>query len=557
MDNTDNNSSKPWFASYDAKVPKHLDFETTPLYSYLDRAASKNPRHTALIFQNYRLTYAALRDKAERLAAGLVDAGLRPGDRVAVMLPNLPQTIIAFWGVLKAGGVLVMVNPLAMEHELLHQVGDSGARFMVTLQRLWSKVKPLTGRLGLERIYLTTIADGLAFPKSWLYTLSRRREGFRRPEYDGRFLIPWKNLVRTSRRESGRVGNPEESLACIQYTGGTTGRPKGAMLSHANLACNVEQCVAVIHGLEPEKETFLGLLPYFHVYGLTVCIALPTAVCAAMLPFPRFAPIDVLEAIRRHNPTVFPGAPAVYIALMRQKNLAEYDLTSLKYCISGSAPMPVEALQRFEELTGAGILEGFGLTETSPVTHLNPLQGVRKVGSIGLPLPGTDCRIVDLQTGEDLPAGEPGELLIKGPQVMRGYWNRPEETAEVLEDGWFATGDIATMDEDGYFRIVDRKKDMIITAGYNVYPREVEETLMEHPAVKDAAVVGKRHPARGEMVQAYVVLEEDAAVSTVELIAWCREKIAPYKVPREIEVRDALPKTVIGKLLRKELREGT
>ncbi|MFW5735262.1 MAG: long-chain-fatty-acid--CoA ligase, partial [Oceanidesulfovibrio sp.] len=513
-------------------------------------------RNTALLFQNYRLSYGALLDKAERVAAGLVDAGLAPGDRVAVMLPNLPQTIIAFWGVLKAGGVLVMVNPLAMEKELTHQIGDSGARFLITLQRLWERVEPLQEELRLERTFLTTIADGLAFPKNWLYTLSRRREGQKALAYNGSTLLPWKALVKTRRRESGRVGDPEKSLACIQYTGGTTGLPKGAMLTHANLSCNVRQCMAVIHGLEPQKETFLGLLPYFHVYGLTVCIALPTAVCAAMLPFPRFAPIDILEAIRRFKPTVFPGAPAVYVALMRQKNLAEYDLTSLKYCISGSAPMPVEALKSFQTITGAGILEGFGLTETSPVTHLNPLQGVRKVGSIGLPLPDTDCRIVDLATGKDLPPGKPGELLIKGPQVMRGYWNKPEETAEALRDGWFVTGDIATMDEDGYFRIVDRKKDMIITAGYNVYPREVEEVLMEHPGVKEAAVVGKRHKTRGELVQAYVVLEEEANVTPAELIGWCREKIASYKVPREIVVRDDLPKSVIGKLLRKELRTG-
>ncbi|TVM15982.1 long-chain fatty acid--CoA ligase [Oceanidesulfovibrio indonesiensis] len=556
MDNT-NEHIRPWFDSYDPEVPTRLGFRPTPLYAYLDDAARKNPRHTALLFQNYRLSYGALLEKAERVAAGLVDAGLAPGDRVAVMLPNLPQTIIAFWGVLKAGGVLVMINPLAMEKELTHQIGYSGARFLITLQRLWERVAPLAEQLSLERTYLTTIADGLAFPKNWLYTLSRRREGFKPPAYDGSTLLPWKALVNTRRREAGRVGDPEESLACIQYTGGTTGLPKGAMLTHANLSYNVSQCVAVIHGLEPSNETFLGLLPYFHVYGLTVCIALPTAVSASMLPFPRFAPIDVLEAIRKHSPTVFPGAPAVYIALMRQKNLSEYDLSSLKYCISGSAPMPVEALKRFQDLTGAGILEGFGLTETSPVTHLNPLQGTRKIGSIGLPLPDTDCRIVHMETGEDLPPGEPGELLIKGPQVMRGYWNKPEETAEVLRDGWFATGDIATMDPDGYFRIVDRKKDMIITAGYNVYPREVEETLMEHPAVKEAAVVGRNHPTRGESVVAYVVPEGGADITASELIGWCRGKIAPYKVPREVVMREDLPKSVIGKLLRKELRTGS
>ncbi len=545
-------------AHYDPETPRTIAYEDIPLYAFLDRTASRNPHGAAIRFQNYTQRYAALQRQAERAAAGLAALGVQPGDRVALMLPNLPQTIVAFWAVLKAGAVVVMINPLSMARELTHQLGDSGARVLVTLPQLCEKVSALGDAVPLERIVLTSVADGLAPPKSWLYTLLRRREGAAGPACDGDRLVTWTRLVRTRRREPGLVTDPGEALACLQYTGGTTGNPKGAMLTHANLTANVQQCLAVLHGLEPEGESFLGLLPYFHVFGLTVCMVLPTAIGATMLPFPRYSPADILQTIHRRRPTVFPGAPSVYISLMRQKNLAQYDLSRLQYAVSGSAPMPVEALTRFESLTGARIVEGYGLTEASPVTHLNPLRGVRKVGSIGLPFPDTACRIRHLETGEDLPPGQAGELWLRGPQVMRGYWNQPEETAAVLQDGWLATGDIAVMDEEGYFRIVDRKKDLILAGGFNVYPREVEETLQEHPAVKEAAVVGRAHATRGETVHAFVVLEDGIAPESApvgELVRWCRARLANYKIPRAIEVVESLPKSVVGKLLRRELKK--
>ena len=349
--------------------------------------------------------------------------------------------------------------------------------------------------------------------------------------------------------------SPREHLALLQYTGGTTGLSKGVMLSHFNLTTNVRQCLAMLHGLGDKPETMLGLLPYFHVYGLTVCLTLGTAIAATLIPFPRYSPKDLLEAVRQHKPTIFPGAPSVYASLMQQKDLPDYDLRCIDYCVSGSAGLPREIFRRFQELTEAYIIEGYGLTEASPVTHLNPLHGEKKVGSIGLPFPDTDCRIVDLKTGQrTLPPGETGELVLSGPQVMQGYWNQPEETAQALRHGWLYTGDIAYMDDQGYFHIVDRKKDMIIVGGYNVYPRDIDEVLLEHPKVREAVAVGVPHPSRGEIIKAYVVPEPGRDLEAWEIIGHCRKKLANYKVPRQVEFRKELPKSLVGKVLRQTLR---
>ncbi|MDD4952501.1 MAG: long-chain fatty acid--CoA ligase [Desulfovibrionaceae bacterium] len=547
---------RPWTRFYDPQTPVGLDYEIRPVFEFLDRAARRWPGRPAVIFKNYRLSYADLKRHTEILAANLAARGLERGDRVAVMLPNCPQTIISYWGVLRAGGVAVMTNPLYMETELVRQLNDSGARFMITMDALWKKLAPLLDRLPVEAYFLTRLAEGLGFPLNLLYDLRQRRSrSVPRVCFDNRRVLPWKALARGRARHTRRDLDPDQDMALLQYTGGTTGLAKGCEITHANLAANMQQCAAMLHALGEEREIVLGVMPYFHIYGLTVCLNLPALIGAAVVPFPRYAPKDVLAAIHRIRPTVFPGAPALYGSLLEQKDLAEYDLSSIAYCVSGSAPMPLDTAARFKELTGAEIVEGYGLTEASPVTHLNPLKGVKKPGSIGIPFPDTEAKIVDMELGEAaLAPGKIGELVIRGPQVMRGYHNRPDETANALRNGWLYTGDIAYMDQDGYFFIVDRKKDLVISGGQNIYPREIDEVLLGHPGIKEAVAVGVPHPIRGEVIKAYVVPRPGACLTKAEVIRHCRLKLAHYKVPRSVEFRDGLPTNMVGKVLRRALR---
>ncbi|NCC24720.1 MAG: long-chain fatty acid--CoA ligase [Deltaproteobacteria bacterium] len=549
--------NRVWLASYDREVKDSLEYEKIPVYEYLDRAAEKYPRRTAIVFNNWRMNYAKLKQASETVAVSLREYGVRKGDCVAIMLPNLPQTIIAYWGVLKAGAVAVMTNPLYMEKELLHHFNDSGAKVLITLDLLWPKLQPLLSRLGLEKIFFTRISDGLRFPLNLLYKLKVAREKSA-PDipFDGDVIRPWKDLLASKKSFEPMNLNPTDDLAMLQYTGGTTGVSKGVMITHANLGANVQQCQAMLHDLNGASHTVMGILPYFHIYGLTVCLNFATSIGATLAPFPRFVPADVLKAVHKIKPTIFPCAPSVFSALLYQKNIEKYDLSTIKYCISGSAPMPVELMDRFEKMTGASIIEGYGLTEASPITHLNPLRGKKKVGSIGLPFPDTDACIVDMEVGTvPLPPGKIGELVLRGPQVMKGYWNRPDETATALRNSWLYTGDIAYMDEEGYFYIVDRKKDLIISGGYNVYPREIDEVLHEHPKVKEAVAVGIPNETRGEIIKAYVVPKDGETITTAEILTFCREKLANYKIPKKVEFRTELPKTMVGKVLRRALRE--
>lgn len=547
----------PWFSSYDKGVPHDIVIPEGGLQNILDTAAETYGQREAIVFQNTHISYRELKELAEKLAASLRRRGVRPGDRVSIMLPNLPQTFIAFWGVMKAGAVAVMTNPLYMESELTHQIKDSGAKHLITLDIFWPKIAALREQLELDVCYVTRVRDALKFPLSWLQPFSARRQGTWVPvPFDGKEVVAWKDLFKTTERLSVEVADAHETIALLQYTGGTTGLSKGAMLTHANLLANLTQLMAIIQQ-PPEKEhVFLALLPLFHVFGLTITLLLPARMAARVVPMPRYVPADMLEAFKKYQFTAFIGAPSVYISLLQQKNLAQYDLHHIIFCISGSAPMPVEWLKKFEEVTGTPITEGFGLTEASPVTHANPVFGKQKPGSIGVPVPGTLARIVDTEDGERVLAhNEIGELVIKGPQVMKGYWNRPEETARTIRDGWLYTGDIAYMDEEGYFYIVDRKKDLIIVGGYNVYPREIDEVLHTHPKIREAVTVGVNHRSRGETVKAYIVPEEGANLTVPEVVAFCRQKLASFKVPRLNEFREELPKTMVGKVLRRILRE--
>lgn len=547
---------RPWLKHYDPGISPKLHYEKLPLYEFLDRTAQKYPHRTAIIFNNWKISYKKLKVLTDFIASNLKKQGLRPGDRIAIMLPNLPQTILSYWGALKAGGVIVMTNPLYMEKEILHHFNDSQAKFLITLDLLWPKINKMLPHLPIQKIFITKISDCLKFPLNLLYKIKTTREKTSPKIKFSSQVIPWKTLLNKNNKSIKFRPNPLNDIALLQYTGGTTGVSKGVMLTHYNMGTNIQQCIHILHEMKNEKNTFLAILPFFHIYGLTVCVNFATAIGATIIPMPRFSPLDVLKIIDKLKPTIFPSAPSIFTAILQQKNLQKFDLSSIKYCISGSAPIPVELIERFKKLTGAEIIEGYGLTEASPITHLNPLKGKKKYGSIGLPFPDTDACIVDMEVGTvPLPPGKVGELIIKGPQVMKGYWNRPDETANVLRNNWLYTGDIAYMDEEGYFFIVDRKKDLIISGGYNIYPREIDEVLYEHPKVKEAVTVGIPSPTRGEIVKAYIVPKEGETITKAEIIKFCKEKLANYKVPRQVEFRKELPKTMVGKILRRALKE--
>ncbi|MEN2981559.1 MAG: long-chain fatty acid--CoA ligase [Thermus sp.] len=546
--------AKPWLAHYDPGVPAEIQVPPIPLWRFLEESARRFPQNVALEFLGKTLTYAELWEKSRRFAGGLKALGVRPGDRVAIMLPNSPQFVIAFFGTLLAGGVGVNVNPLYTPRELRHQLKDAGAETLVILDHLLPRFLEVEGETPVKRTVVTGIKDFLPFPKNLLYPLKARKDklplGF--PKREG--FHAFTRLLQSAPAEP-HPSDPED-LALLQYTGGTTGISKGAMLTHRNLVANVLQ----IDAWDPTsrellgKGVMLGALPFFHVYGMTVAMnyGLFSGYKIVLLPRPEIGPI--VEAIEKHGVTHFPGVPTLYVAFNNFPGIEGRNVKSIRVCLSGAAPLPVEVAKRFEEITGARLIEGYGLSEASPVTHSNPVEGVVKKGSIGMPLPSVEAKVVD-EEGKELPPGEVGELVLKGPNVMKGYWNRPEESQKALKDGWLFTGDLAKMDPDGYFYIVDRKKDMIIAGGYNIYPREVEEVLYQHPAVQEAAVVGVPDPYRGETVAAFIVLKNEykGKVSEKDIETFCRQNLAAYKVPRILQFRDALPKSSVGKILKREL----
>lgn len=548
---------RPWHRFY-AGVPRSLDYADVTIPQMLRATAVDHGEATALLFMNARLTYRELLDHVDRFATALARLGVGKDTRVAIQLPNLPQAVIAYFATVSLGAQAVMTNPLYVEREIEHQWQDAGCTVAVLADFLFAgRVRAIRDRLPVRDYIIASIPDYLRFPLNLLAPFKLRRA--KPPLYakiePGSGVHFMRDLIRATPPEPPRVAIDIEDVAVLQYTGGTTGVSKGAMLTHRNLSYNVQQIRAWFPGLETGNEVFLACLPFFHVFGLTVSMNFPAAIGASMVLIPN--PRDIatmMKAIAKHRVTVFPGVPAMFNAMTQAGEST--DLTSVKACVSGSAPLPREVAQRFERMTGAQISEGFGLTETSPVTHSNPLGGVRKVGSIGIPLPDTDSVIVSLEDGRTrLEAGHEGELLIQGPQVMKGYWNRPDETADMIRDGWLYTGDIARMDEDGYFYIVGRRKDMILASGYNVYPDEVDGVLVAHDAVLEAATIGVPDERRGESVKSFVVLKPGATATAAELIEYARRELAPYKAPREIEFRDHLPKSTVLKVLRRELRE--
>ena len=548
---------KPWYDHYEEGVPRTFSYPDDAICHLLEETAQNFPDRVAIIFLGTKLTYRRLNELVQRFATAINGMGIKKGDRVACILPNCPQFVISYYGVIKAGAIFVQMNPLNSEKEIQFQLADSGAETLIVpeLLDLPNKIKKVKAETSIKRIINTSIKEYLPFPKNLLYPLVAKPPKFE----TGDGILWFKELLANHSPSPPTVTADPDDVALLLYTGGTTGISKGCMLTHRNLVSNAVQCSLWFPKAERGKEIFLSVIPFFHSFGMTTALNLPVYLGATMFILPRFER-DKLDAflkdIGRIRPTLFPGVPAMYQAIINFPNVGKYDLTSVKFCLSGAAPLPVEVCETFERVTGGKLVEGYGLTEASPVTHCNPLFGKRKIGSIGLPFPDTECQIVNLETGEEpVPVNELGELRIKGPQVMKGYWNNPEETAESLKDGWLYSGDIAKMDEEGYFYIVDRKKDMIISGGFNVYPRDIDEVLFRHPKVKDAVAVGIPDPYRGETVKAYVVLKEGETSTEEEIISFCRENLAKYKVPAIVEFRQELPKTMIGKVLRKVLRE--
>jgi len=543
----------PWLKSYPPGLKWDTEIPERRLYALLDHAVERYPKNLAVDFLGKTMRYDDIGDHVDRMAKGLQALGVRAGVKVGLFLPNTPYSVIGFFAILKAGGTVVNYNPLYAERELLYQIDNSETDVFVTLDLkvLYDKVPALLKQSRLKTVVVCRMQDILPFPKNLLFPLVKGKEIAKIPRDDRH--VRYNDLIKNDGRvEEPRV-DPVKDIAVLQYTGGTTGVPKGAMLTHANLYANAMQCDMWFPTEEGQVDRVIGVLPLFHVFAMTIVMTSSVYRGSAMILLPRFEIVQLLETIQRAKPTIMPGVPTLFTAVNNYPKLADFDISSLAYCLSGGAALPLEVKQTFEKLTGCTLVEGYGLSETSPVATANPFEGVNKEGSIGLPMPGTTIDIVSIETGKPVPTGENGEVCISGPQVMAGYWNNPEATKDAIVDGRFRSGDIGYMDEDGYTFIVDRLKEMILAGGYNVYPRNVEEAIYMHPAVAECAVVGIPDEYRGQTVKAYVALGEGQSLTQADLIAFLEDKISKIEMPKVVEFRTDLPKSAIGKILKKEL----
>lgn len=538
-------AKKPWLKNYDLWAPAEINPPNQPLYQILQLASSAYMDRPATAFMGAQFTYHEMKSHVDRLATSLARLGVAKGDRVGIMLPNCPQYLICFFAIVRLGAIVVNINPIYTPREVEMVAKDSGMRAIIAMDMLAPNVMSVRANTAIEHVITTSLLDYSATPDK------------AQPTPEG--ALSFKSLINeVAEVDLPRVEiDPADDVAVLQYTGGTTGVPKGAMLTHQNLYTNTLQSWAWGGPIsKPGEERYLMVIPYFHIYGQTVGLLLGSWNGAMQIPIPKFDPNLLVEAIKQHKPTFFPSVPTLYISMLNHPEIKTCGLEHIRRFNSGSAPLPIEVIEQFEKLSGAMLYEGYGLTEASPTTHSTPTLAKRKIGSIGLPFPSTECKIVDLETGEHIvPVGQDGELCIRGPQVMKGYWNRPDETAIALRDGWLYTGDVARMDEDGFFYIVQRKKDMIIVSGFNVYPNEVEDVLFTHPAILEAAVIGVPDEYRGEAVKAFIVLRPGATATAEDVLEFCRANLAKYKVPSVIELMPSLPKSAVGKVLRRELRE--
>ncbi len=562
---------KIWLSYYEPGVPPSLTYPDITLSDMLHNSAKTYADHIATNFVlryllggrftvGGKMTYRQLNEKVDRMATALYQLGVRKGDRVAVMLPNSPHYIIAFFACMRLGAIVVNTNPTYTGRELQHQLHDSGAETIILLNIFWPRLREVRSETPVKRVIVAHVFDTLGFPSNILVKSAQKKtpEWVEvTPEQD---IFFFQHLLEKYGPTPPKVNMNPDDVALFQYTGGTTGLPKAAMLTHRNLIANTVQVASWLTRGQPGGEKMMAAIPFFHVYGMTVAMLYSIHIGAEIVIVPSPRPIDnVMNVIQRERCTLFPGVPAMYIGIINHPKVHEYDLRSVKACISGSAPLPMEVQEKFGQLTGGRLVEGFGMTEASPVTHCNPVFGERRAGSIGIPLPDTEAKVIDIDNGQEIPPGSDatGELCVRGPQVMKGYWQRPDETAQTIDsEGWLHTGDIARVDKDGYFYIVDRKKDMINVGGLKVLPRDVEEVLFMHPKVVEAVVVGIPHPQRGDdTVKAFIVPKPGEQPTAEEIKEFCKLHLAPYKVPREIEFRTELPKTLVGKVLRRVLVE--
>ncbi len=561
---------KPWLAHYEEGVSAEAQIPDYPVTQNLINAAAKYPNNTALIFGNVveplgdalmdaRMDYQTLLDLTYRFAAALQQMGVKKGDRVAIYLANCPQFLIAYYATLMIGGVIVPCNPQYVAREMKHQLNDAGAETIITLSLMYPIVKQIRAETSLKRVIVTNIKEYFPGLLKFLFTVATEKKEGHYQDISGDANTYWFQdvLDKAPAARPTPVEIDMQDTAILMYTGGTTGLSKAAQLTHRNVQANTIQVRTWFPSLVEGGEVVLTSLPLFHCYAMITCMNLGVLLAGGMIliPNPRVLP-HILKSINKHRPTLYPGVPALYVSLINHPDINKYDVSSIKACISGAAPLPVEVQQKFQTLTGGRLVEGYGLSEATPVTHANPIYGENRIGTIGLPFPSTEAKVMNETGTQELPVGEVGELVIRGPQVMKGYWQMPTETANVLRDGWLYTGDMARMDADGYFQIVDRKKDMILGAGgFNVYPREVEEVLYQHPKVQECAVAGVPVKEKGERVKAFIVLKAGETSTEEEMTEFCRENMARYKVPKFIEFRDELPKTMVGKVLRRVLVE--
>ncbi|MCH7610232.1 MAG: long-chain fatty acid--CoA ligase [Chloroflexi bacterium] len=548
-----------WHQHYDEGVPSEIKVPEIRLHDFLEQSARDFPDRPCTIFKGAEISYREMNELTDRLAAGLVELGVMKGDRVAIFMPNSPQFVIAFYGILKAGGVVVATNPLYTHREIKHQMKDSGAQIMLAMSNFYNTVKEVQSETDLKRLIVTNIKEYLPPHLRVLFSLLKERSGGHRVTLAAGDEWLQEVLDAYTREDRPQLDIDPDDTALFQYTGGTTGLSKGAVGLHRNLVANTLQGAAWLTPVQgaPGEGVTLMAIPMFHVYGLIVgmTVAVQSGSAMVMIPNPRDLK-DVLTSIDKYKPNIYPGVPAMYNAINNHPDVlaGKYDLSSIKACISGSAPLLRETKMKFEELTGGKLVEGFGLTESLVATHSNPIMGENRIGSIGLPFPNVDSRIVSLDDEVTvLEPDEVGELVIQSPSIMKGYHDMPTETANTLRDGWLYTGDIAYMDEDGYFYIVDRKKEMIKPSGFQVWPREVEEVIAENPKVLEVGVAGVTDDYRGETVKAWVVLKPGETATVDELRDWCRDRLAAFKVPTQVEFREELPKTTVGKILRREL----
>jgi long-chain acyl-CoA synthetase len=550
-------SEKPWLARYDEGVPQHIEYPQVPLFYFLEEAARKYPDAPCTIFKGAKVSYREMDELSDRLAAGLASLGVKKGDQVGIFMPNTPQFVLAYFAILKLGAVVVATNPLYSAREIEHQANDAGIEVMLVMSNFYNLIKEVQHKTRIKIVIVTNLKEFLPPILSFLFTLTREKKGGFRVQLGSNDYWMQEIIARHKPEDRPKVEVSPDDNALFQYSGGTTGVSKGAIAMHRNLVANTLQIRMWMPTAEDGKETVLMAIPLFHVYGMVagMLFAIRTGASMVMVPNPRDLK-DVLTSIEKYKTTIFPGVPTLYNAINNHPDVlaGKFNLSSIKACISGSAPLMRETKEKFEALSGGVVFEGYGLSEAPTATHCNPLSGENRTGSIGLPLPDVECRIISLDDGmTDLSVGDIGELAIKGPQVMKGYHNMPTETTNTLRDGWLYTGDIARMDDDGYFYIVDRKKELIKPGGYQVWPREVEEVIAEHPKVIEAGVAGVPDPYRGETVKAWVVVKPGESLTDDDIKEWCRERLAKYKVPTQVEFRSELPKTTVGKILRREL----